>query len=173
MGIIPPVSVESAKDAFRRFWNNGGECFYDRIDPVDASVRPNQIIALANGLAEPAHASAALATIARNLLTPYGLRSLAPGDSRYRGHFAGDSSYHNGCVWPWLTGWYVEALIRNGTDRSLIVPMLSPILAHIREGGAGYISEIFDGDPPFLPRGCIAQAWSVAEIARACRMVFV
>jgi glycogen debranching enzyme len=67
----------------------------------------------------------------------------------------------------------VEALIRNGTDRSLIVPMLSPILAHIREGGAGYISEIFDGDPPFLPRGCIAQAWSVAEIARACRMVFV
>jgi glycogen debranching enzyme len=173
MGIIPPVSVESAKDAFRRFWNNGGECFYDRIDPVDASVRPNQIIALAYGLAEPAHASAALATIARNLLTPYGLRSLAPGDSRYRGHFAGDSSYHNGCVWPWLTGWYVEALIRNGTDRSLIVPMLSPILAHIREGGAGYISEIFDGDPPFLPRGCIAQAWSVAEIARACRMVFV
>ena len=70
-------------------------------------------------------------------------------------------------------GWYVEALIRNGTDRTLIAPMLSPILAHIWESGAGYISEIFDGDPQFLPRGCIALAWSVAEIARTCRMVFV
>ena len=173
MGIIPPVSVESAKDAFRRFWNEKDRCFYDRIDPIDTSIRPNQVIALAFGLADPGQASAALRCIAHNLLTPYGLRSLAPGDPRYKGHFAGDSSYHNGCVWPWLTGFYVDALIRNGMDRARIAPMLAPILAHIREGGAGYISEIFDGDPPHSPRGCIAQAWSVAEIARACRMVFV
>ncbi len=172
MGIIPPVSVESAKEAFRKFWNEKDRCFYDRIDPVDPSIRPNQVIALAYGLADPEQASAALETVARTLLTPYGLRTLAPADPRYHGHFAGDISYHNGCVWPWLTGFYVEALIRNGTDRARIAPLLSPILAHIREGGAGYISEIFDGDPPFRPQGCIAQAWSVAEIARACRMVF-
>ncbi|MEI6841336.1 MAG: amylo-alpha-1,6-glucosidase, partial [Methanomicrobiales archaeon] len=108
-----------------------------------------------------------------SLLTPYGLRTLSPHDPRYIGHFNGDGSYHNGCVWPWLTGWFTEALIRNGMHRSKIAPMLAPVLSHIREAGAGYISEIFDGDFPYSPGGCIAQAWSVAEISRACRMVFL
>ncbi len=172
MGIIPPVSVESATEAFRAFWNEEMCCLYDRIDPVDTAVRPNQVIALALGLVERERATAALGTITRELLTPYGLRSLSPLHPGYRGRFEGDISYHNGCVWPWLTGWFVEALLRNGRERTAIAPLLQPILSHIREAGAGYISEIFDGDAPFLPRGCIAQAWSVAEISRACRMIF-
>jgi glycogen debranching enzyme len=172
MGIIPPVSVESATEAFRAFWNEGAQCLYDRIDPVDPAIRPNQVIALGLGLVEADHATAALETVTRELLTPYGLRTLSPRDPAYRGRFEGDSSYHNGCVWPWLTGSYVEALLRNGRERQAIACLLLPILSHIREAGAGYISEIFDGDPPFRPRGCIAQAWSVAEISRACRMVF-
>jgi glycogen debranching enzyme len=172
MGIIPPVSVDSATEAFRAFWNEETHCLHDCLDPVDSSIRPNQVIALALGLIEREQATAALETVTRELLTPYGLRTLSPRHPAYHGTFNGDMSYHNGCVWPWLTGWYVEALLRNGRDRTAIAPLLFPILSHIREAGAGYISEIFDGDAPFLPRGCIAQAWSVAEISRACRMVF-
>jgi glycogen debranching enzyme len=171
MGIDPPVSPDSARDAFRAFWNPEKNCLYDRIDPVDAAVRPNQVVALALGLVEPEQAASALRTVTRELLTPYGLRSLSPHEQAYRGRFSGDESYHNGCVWPWLTGQYVEGLIRIGKDPKAIAPLLDPILSHIREAGAGYISEIFDGDPPFSPRGCIAQAWSVAEILHACRMV--
>ena len=173
LGITPPVPVESAVSAFKKFWNEDSLCLYDRIDPVDPSLRPNQVIALALGLVDRDQASAALATVSKSLLTPYGLRTLSPHDPRYIGHFNGDGSYHNGCVWPWLTGWFTEALIRNGMHRSKIAPMLAPVLSHIREAGAGYISEIFDGDFPYSPGGCIAQAWSVAEISRACRMVFL
>lgn len=172
MGIIPPVTVEEAAGAFSSFWNEKNQCLSDRIDPVDPSIRPNQVVALALGLVPPEQAAAALATIAKELLTPYGLRSLSPHDPRYRGRFNGDESYHNGCVWPWLTGMYVDALVRNGRSRDSVALLLAPLLSHLREAGAGYISEIFDGDAPFTPRGCIAQAWSVAEVARACRMVF-
>ena len=172
MGIETPISPESACMAFQRFWNEECQCLYDRIDPVDPSIRPNQIIAIALGLVDQDQATKALNTINKNLYTPYGLRTLSPLDTRYQGHYSGDRSYHNGCVWPWLTGWYVDALIRTGVNRDIITPMLTPILHHLREAGVGYISEIFDGDPPYLPGGCVAQAWSVAEIARACRMVF-
>jgi len=172
MGITTPVPFDSALEAFRMFWNEDRQCLFDRIDPVDPSIRPNQIIAIALGLVDQDRATKALNTINKNLLTPYGLRTLSPLDTRYQGHYSGDRSYHNGCVWPWLTGWYVDALIRNGVPRDMIEPLLTPILHHLREAGVGYISEIFDGDPPYLPRGCVAQAWSVAEIARACRMVF-
>lgn len=173
MGIIPPVSVESARSAFQVFWNEEAQCLYDCIDPFDASIRPNQIFALALGFIDRPRSDAALATVRNLLFTPYGLRTLSPGDPKYRGVFDGDSSYHNGCVWPWLTGWFCEALIRHGVEKQRVAPLLSPVISHIREAGAGYISEIFDGDFPYRPRGCIAQAWSVAEIARACRMVFV
>ncbi len=172
MGIIPPISVESARHEFKRFWNEEKQCLYDVIDPIDDSLRPNQIFALALGLVDRTRTAASLSTVKRELLTPFGLRTLDTGDPRYKGHFCGDISYHNGCVWPWLTGWFSEALLRNGDDKTEIAARLYPILAHIRESGAGYVSEIFDGDPPYAPNGCIAQAWSVAEIARACRMVF-
>ncbi|WAC04568.1 MAG: glycogen debranching enzyme N-terminal domain-containing protein [Methanoregula sp.] len=172
MGIDIPVTVDSAQEAFKRFWNKETQCLFDRIDPVDPSIRPNQVVALALGLVDQDHAAKALDAINKNLLTPYGLRTLSPRDPHYEGRYSGDRSYHNGCVWPWLTGWYVDALIRNGVRGDKIQPLLIPILHHLREAGMGYISEIFDGDPPYIPRGCIAQAWSVAEISRACRMVF-
>jgi len=172
MGIETPVSGESAHEAFKKFWNEDRKCLFDGIDPYDHSIRPNQVVALALGLVDKEQATIALNTINTILLTPYGLRSLSPLDTHYQGHYSGDRSYHNGCVWPWLTGWYVDALIKNGIQRDTIASVLTPILHHLREAGVGYISEIFDGDPPYLPRGCIAQAWSVAEIARACRMVF-
>jgi len=172
MGIRTLVSPESAREEFQRFWNQAGQCLNDRIDPVDHSIRPNQVIAIALGLVDPEQATSALNTINKLLLTPYGLRSLSPLDQNYHGRYTGDRSYHNGCVWPWLTGYYIEALIRNGIQRERGAQILLPILHHLREAGAGYISEIFDGDPPYLPGGCIAQAWSVAEIARAYRLLF-
>jgi glycogen debranching enzyme len=172
MGIRTIIPSESALLAFQRFWNQDGQCFYDRIDPVDNSIRPNQVIALSLGLGNPEQATASLDTIRKLLLTPYGLRSLSPSDQKYHGRYTGDISYHNGCVWPWLTGYYIEALLRNGMQRERIGPVLVPILHHLREAGVGYISEIFDGDFPHLPGGCIAQAWSVAEIARAYRLLF-
>ena len=172
MGITTPVPSDSAREAFRMFWNEDRQCLFDRIDPVDPSIRPNQVIAIALGLVDQDQATKAMNTINKILLTPYGLRTLSPLDPHYKGHYSGDRSYHNGCVWPWLTGWYVDALIRNGVHRDMIKPLLTPILHHLREAGVGYISEIFDGDPPHSPNGCIAQAWSVAEIARASRTVF-
>jgi glycogen debranching enzyme len=172
MGIRTSVSSESARGEFQRFWNQKGQCLYDCIDPVDPSIRPNQVIAISFGLLNPGQSATAQNTINKLLLTPYGLRTLSPSDQKYKGQYAGDSSYHNGCVWPWLTGYYVEALIRNGLPRNRAAQILAPILRHIREAGMGYISEIFDGDPPHHPGGCIAQAWSVAEIARAYRFIF-
>jgi glycogen debranching enzyme len=173
MGIETPVNPESALEAFQRFWNPERSCLYDLIDPPDPAIRPNQVIALSLGLIPQPQASSALNTINASLLTPYGLRSLSTSDQNYQGRYIGDRSYHNGCVWPWLTAYYVEALLRNGMPRQRIAPMLVPILHHLREAGVGYISEIFDGDPPHVPRGCIAQAWSVAEIARAYRLLHV
>lgn len=171
LGLPVPADPAAARREFPRFYNPGAQCFYDTIDPPDPRVRPNQVIALALSLAAPEQAKAALKTIARTLLTPYGLRSLSLEDPGYRGRYEGDASYHNGCVWPWLTGFYCEALLGTGVTRHQAAPLLLPLLCHAREAGIGYISEIFDGDAPFHPRGCIAQAWSVAEIARAYRMV--
>jgi glycogen debranching enzyme len=171
LGIETPVSPESALEAFQRFWNPERSCLYDLIDPADPAIRPNQVIALSLGLLNQQQATSALNTINTHLLTPYGLRTLSPSDPNYQGRYTGDRSYHNGCVWPWLTAYYVEALLRNGIPRKRLRQMLVPVLQHLREAGVGYISEIFDGDLPHVPQGCIAQAWSVAEIARAYRLL--
>jgi len=171
MGIPVPASPASARREFQRFWSEEKGCFCDLIDPTDRSVRPSQVIAIALGLADRGQAKTALETVSRELLTPYGLRSLSPGDPNYRGHYDGDASYHNGCVWPWLTGFYCEALLGTGISPHRVAPLLVPVFHHAREAGIGYISEIFDGNAPFLPGGCIAQAWSVAEIGRAYRMI--
>ena len=172
MGIETPVDSGSALTAFRQFWNESRKCLYDVIDPVDPAIRPNQVIALALGLVDETRATAALDTVTRQLLTPYGLRTLAPSDPAYQGRYTGDRSYHNGCVWPWLSGYYCEALLKQGVSQERVAQVLAPVLYHLREAGIGYISEIFDGSSPFLPNGCIAQAWSVAEVSRACRMLF-
>jgi len=113
---------------------------------------------------------------ARELLTPYGLRTLAPGDSCYVGHYgsdqhARDCAYHQGTVWPWLLGPFLSAYVKvnGGTEeaRMQAAKWLEPFRKHLREAGLGQVSEILDGDPPHHPRGCIAQAWSMAELLRA------
>jgi glycogen debranching enzyme len=121
-------------------------------------------------------------TVERELLTPVGLRSLAPGEANYRPRYEGDqysrdSAYHQGTVWPWLLGPFITAYVRvNGgraAMREYAHSLLQGLEAHLSEAGLGQISEIFDADAPHLPRGCFAQAWSVAEVLRAlCEDVY-
>ena len=109
---------------------------------------------------------------ARHLLTWHGLRSLSPEDPAYIGHYGGDqqhrdSAYHQGTVWSWLIGPFARAHLCVYGNPALARSFLMPLICHLEDHGVGSISEIFDGDPPFTPRGCIAQAWSVAEVLRA------
>jgi glycogen debranching enzyme len=122
-------------------------------------------------------AIAVLDVVERLLLTPYGLRTLAASDPRYCGRYDGDAqqrdaAYHQGTVWPWLIGPFVTAYCRTHrgpTIRANVEGWLKPLRDHLSEAGLGQISEVFDGDPPHRPGGCIAQAWSVAELLRAGR----
>jgi glycogen debranching enzyme len=171
MGSRPPVKPEAAVREFNRFWNDKKGCLYDVIDPDDSSVRPNQIIAVALGLMDDDKAKSIVEVVRKELLTPYGLRTLSPRDSRYMGKFGGDASYHNGCVWPWLMGFYVDSLLRLREPGDKIRQLLQPLLLQTYDAGLGTISEIFDGDPPHGPNGCISQAWSVAEVLRAHGML--
>jgi len=144
----------------------------------DLSVRPNQILALSlpYPLLEGAEALAMLDAVGRALLTTYGLRSLSAADPAYRGDYGGDQrrrdgAYHQGPVWTWLMGPYVEAHYRVHGDRVAALELLRPFAHHLRDAGLGTISEILEGDPPHLPRGCIAQAWGVAETLRVWRII--
>jgi len=106
------------------------------------------------------------------LLTSHGLRSLAPGEPSYQGRYGGDQrardgAYHQGTVWGWLLGPYALAHIRVYNDRAAAARLLEPLGSHIGALGLGTLAEIFDGDPPHTPRGCIAQAWTVGEVLRA------
>ncbi len=169
------------------FWNDQAGCLFDHvIDPQhkDASIRPNQIFAVS--LAQPEHPLLSaeqqrrvVERVQRELLTPYGLRTLAPSDPRYRGRYGGswesrDRAYHQGTVWPWLMGPFIEAYLKvNGFSaqaRAQARQWLRPLEEHLAQAGLGYISEVFDGDPPYFPGGCIAQAWSIGEILRAKRL---
>jgi len=164
----------------RLFWNENAGCLYDVVNGglPDASIRPNQILAVSlhHSMVARGRAQAIVDVVARELLTPYGLRTLAPSDPRYVGHYAGgqharDSAYHQGTVWPWLLGPFLSAYVNvhGGTAkaRTQAAKWLEPFRNHLREAGLGQVSEILDGDPPHRPRGCIAQAWSVAELLRA------
>ena len=142
------------------------------------ALRPNQLLALA--LPFPVvgrrRGRAVLQRVARELLTPVGLRTLAPGDPEYRGRYTGDqwqrdAAYHQGTVWPWLLGPFISGFLRccGRTPETVAAAraFLDPLRRHLRcEGALGQVSEIFDGDPPHGPRGCFAQAWSVAEWLR-------
>ena len=117
--------------------------------------------------------------VERELLTPFGLRTLSPEDPKYRGRYEGDvwnrdSAYHQGTVWPWLAGPFFSAKVRTSdtleTAFCEIDAWLDAFTGHLREAGIGQISEIFDGDYPHHPRGCIAQAWSVAEVLRIAKL---
>ena len=162
------------------FWNPAENCLYDCIDDdgKDGAIRPNQIFAvsLPHRLLSAQQQKSVVEVVQRELLTPVGLRSLSPRDSRYRGRYEGDawardSAYHQGTVWGWLLGPFLEAYLNvhgadNETAKSQVRAWLQPMLAHLDEAGLGSISEIFDGDAPHTPRGCCAQAWSVAETLR-------
>jgi glycogen debranching enzyme len=152
--------------------------------PPDASIRPNQIFAvsLRYTMLSAERARLVVEAVERELLTPVGLRSLAPSDPNYRGRYEGDgrardSVYHQGTVWPWLLGPFVSAYVKvNGSSeaaRRHAAQMLDPLREHLCHAGLLQISEIFDGDAPHSPRGCFAQAWSVAEIMRVlCEDVY-
>ena len=164
----------------RQFWNEQATCLYDVTNgaPPDPSIRPNQIFAvsLKHSMLSPERSRAVVEKVQEHLLTPYGLRSLAVSDPQYRGRYTGgpserDGAYHQGTVWPWLMGPFITAYIKVNGDseaaRRQAAEWLAPLKAHLADGGLGHISEIFDGDRPQRPCGCIAQAWSVAEILRA------
>jgi len=161
----------------RRFWYAPGGYLYDVVDGPsgdDPSLRPNQVLALSLPfpLLAGEQARSILEVVGRELLTPYGLRTLSPKDSAYHGRYEGDrwqrdAAYHQGTVWAWLIGPYCTALRRVYGPTADTRRLLEGLLAHLRQAGLGTISEIFDGDPPHTPRGCIAQAWSVAEVLRS------
>jgi len=142
----------------------------------DLSLRPNQIFALSLPYPplEGQTALGVLTAVGRALLAPYGLRSLSPDDGGYQGDYSGnparrDSAYHQGPVWTWLIGAYVEALSHLTGDRTAALDLLRPFEHHLRDAGLGSVSEILEGDAPHLPCGAIAQAWGVAEVLRAWR----
>lgn len=161
------------------FWNERERCLFDVADPEnpDASIRPNQLLALSlyHQLLAGERAAAVVDRVERDLLTPFGLRTLSPRDPRYCPTYIGspfdrDSCYHQGTVWAWLMGPFVDAYRRTHepgeeTERR-VGEFLSGLYGHLLSAGVGQISEIFDGDPPHHPRGCFAQAWSVGEILR-------
>jgi predicted glycogen debranching enzyme len=173
--------ADRAKFSFNeKFWNQEAGCLYDVIngESIDDSIRPNQIFAvsLPNTMLEQERARRVVATVERELLTPYGLRSLSPNDPKYIGHYEGgpeqrDDAYHQGTVWAWLIGPFLTAYVRvndgSRDARDQAEKWLDPFRAHLNEAGLGQISEVFDGDAPHKPGGCIAQAWSVAEVLRA------
>jgi predicted glycogen debranching enzyme len=176
-----------ARSSFNEiFWNSAAGCLYDVVnaDTRDGSIRPNQIFAVSlhHSMLSADRARAVVEIVESELLTPVGLRTLSANDKRYRGTYSGDqysrdSAYHQGTVWPWLLGPFVSAYVRvnGGTpqSRDRAHQLLRGLEHHLIEAGVGQISEIFDGDPPHGPRGCFAQAWSVAEILRAlCEDVY-
>jgi predicted glycogen debranching enzyme len=176
--------ADRALAAFRaRFLRPGRDGLADVVDAPegeDASVRANQLFAvsLPFPLLEGDAAAGVVRSAGRALLTSCGLRSLAPDAPGYHGTYAGDllsrdRAYHEGTVWAWLIGPYADAYYRVTGDRDAALGLLRPFEQHLGDAGVGSISEIFDGDPPHYPRGCVAQAWSVAEVLRVWRALTV
>jgi len=161
----------------RRFWNAQIGHLNDVVDGEpgdDPSCRPNQVfaISLRHPVLARAHWGAVLDVVRARLLTPYGLRTLSPDHPDYKAKYDGDlrardAAYHQGTVWPWLIGHFVDAVQKHEGNANAARSLLGAFEGHLRDAGVGSISEIFDAQEPYLPRGCIAQAWSVAEVLRA------
>ena len=175
-----PSLADRVKNSFQMFWNSENGCLFDVLDPEDASVRPNQIIAAAvPDLLPLIKRRSILEVVTRDLLTPYGLRTLSPRDPRYIPKYEGgpkqrDAAYHQGTVWPWLMGHYVEAMLAIDDFSSDSRERASEVLQALIKpdmGGFNTIPEVFDGDAPHRPNGCISQAWSVAEVNRAWTLI--
>lgn len=161
----------------RRFWNEELGFLYDVLDGpngADPACRPNQLLAISLDYAvlDPNRWSAILQVCSDRLLTPVGLRSLAPGHPDYKPKYYGDlrardAAYHQGTVWAWLIGPYIDAYLKiHPGEETAARKLLAGFVKHLSDAGIGSISEVFDAEPPFTPRGCIAQAWSVAEVLR-------
>jgi predicted glycogen debranching enzyme len=175
------AAARQARVSFHaRFWRPELGYLADVVDgPAgdELHLRPNQILALSlpHPVLDGAPAARVLDAVGRALLTPYGLRSLSADDPAYRGDCTGDQvrrdgAYHQGTVWTWLIGAYVQAYARiHKKNRAAALDLLRPFEHHLRDAGLGSVSEILDGEPPHLPRGAIAQAWGVAEVLRAWR----
>jgi hydroxyethylthiazole kinase-like uncharacterized protein yjeF len=172
--------ADQVAENFGRFWNEAAGCCFDVIDSPegdDSRLRPNQLFAvsLPHSPLTPEQQKAVVDVCARNLLTSHGIRSLAPTERGYIGSYGGniqqrDSAYHQGTVWAWLIGPFVAAHMKVYNNPKQARAFLGPLLHHITSYGVGSIGEIFDGDSPFTPHGCIAQAWSVAEVLRAWKL---
>ncbi|MFO1501232.1 MAG: amylo-alpha-1,6-glucosidase [Verrucomicrobiota bacterium] len=172
--------AQLVRDSFnRRFWNADAGCLYDIVDAEnggnDAACRPNQILAIAlpYPVLNESYWKPVLDVVKDRLLTPVGLRSLSPDHPDYKPKYFGDlrardAAYHQGTVWGWLIGPFIDAWLKVYPDeRAAARQFLSGFWTHLDQACIGSISEIFDAEPPFTPRGCIAQAWSVAEVLRA------
>ncbi len=169
--------AERVRNSFQRFWNPAtGYCFdvIDGPEGNDASLRPNQLfsVSLPHSPLDEEQQRAIVDVCARHLLTSHGLRSLAPDDAHYKARYGGsrydrDAAYHQGTVWGWLIGPFVMAYLRVYGDSPQAGSFLEPFAYQLNDHGLGTLSEIFDGDAPFTPRGCIAQAWTVGEVLRA------
>ncbi|MDR3701812.1 MAG: amylo-alpha-1,6-glucosidase [Candidatus Sulfopaludibacter sp.] len=171
--------AERARDSFnRRFWFDAGGYLYDVVDKEgggdDPSFRPNQVLAISldHPVLDESRWPAVMDAVTERLLTPVGLRSLAPGSPDYKEKYYGDlrsrdAAYHQGTVWGWLIGPYVDAWLKlHPGERAKAREFLTGFAPHFNEQCIGSISEVFDAQAPYTPRGCIAQAWSVAEVLR-------
>lgn len=170
--------AEQAEAAFHsRYWFAEGGYLYDVVDGEkgdDPSLRPNQILSLSLRfpILRAERWRPVVDVVSEKLLTPFGLRTLSPDHPDYKATYAGDlrardAAYHQGTVWPWLIGHYIDARLRVYKDKTESRGLLRAFADHLHDAGIGTISEIFDAEPPYQPRGCIAQAWSVAEVLRA------
>ncbi len=183
-GIYSGIAEKTKKSFENQFWNPEKLCLYDVVsrNRKDDSIRPNQIIALSltNPVVTGDMAGKIILTVWDKLYATYGLRSIERDDPGYKGVYTGrqdqrDAAYHNGTAWTWILGHFITAWARSfgGFDGEYALPaalrrFITPFMDHMRSAGIGSISEIFDGDGPFIARGCISQAWSVAEIFRVC-----
>jgi len=185
------VLAARALGAFaERFWNEAAGALFDCVDvdhvsgAADARFRPNQILAVGGlpiALLDGERARRVVDAVEARLWTPLGLRSLAPGEPDYVARYEGgvrerDGAYHQGTVWPWLLGPFVEAWVRvrgatPGAKQEAQRRFVTPLLAHLEEAGLGHVSEIADAEAPHAPRGCPFQAWSLGELLRLDRLV--
>ncbi len=180
--LIVELSAAKAKESFDKlFWYDEGSYLYDNIDEhngYDKSLRPNQLfaISLPYPLLEGDKAKAVLQIVEEKLYTPVGLRTLPPDNPRYTGVYGGnalkrDGCYHQGTVWSWLIGPYIDAImkLKGKGYKAKAKKVIKDFKYHLNEGCIGSVSEIFDGDAPHHPRGCVAQAWGVAEVLRVIK----
>jgi predicted glycogen debranching enzyme len=183
------IGNRGRRSFLERFWNEETGFLSDVVDvdhvqgTRDDGFRPNQILAVGGlplALLNGTRARRVVDAVERRLLTPLGLRSLAPGEPDYAGRYEGDAAardavYHQGTVWPWLIGPFVDAWIRVRTDSNRVRQearrrFIDPLVAHLDTAGLGHVSEIADAERPFTPRGCPFQAWSLGELLRATRL---